>query len=112
MDLLLLNANVLTMEGRKAGAVAFHHGRIARVGDSKTLRGEASPGCVLLDYSARELMLERRADHLLVFGRSRGRHTQTQVPLGGVIETPQSEEAVSSPWLSRPTGSFTRPRWD
>jgi predicted amidohydrolase YtcJ len=56
MHVLLFNANVLTMEGSRAGAVAFHDGRIARVGDSKTLRAEAPADSMLLDLEGRTVV--------------------------------------------------------
>jgi hypothetical protein len=56
MDLLLFNANVLTMEGRKASAVTFRDGRIERVGDSRTMWAEAPPGATLLDLEGRTVV--------------------------------------------------------
>lgn len=53
-DLLLVNGNVLTVEdGRKATAIAFHNGRISRVGDSRALRIEAPAGAVVIDLQGR-----------------------------------------------------------
>ena len=49
-DTLLFNGNILTMDrGRKASAAAFHNGRIAAVGDAKTLLAEAGPHTTLVD---------------------------------------------------------------
>lgn len=56
-DLLLINGNILTMDGaRKATAVAFQQGRIARVGDSDTLRGEVRPGVTIVDLDGRTVV--------------------------------------------------------
>ncbi len=56
MDLLLYNANVITMEGTRATAVLFQDGLIARVGDSATLRKEAPRGCALVDLEGRTVI--------------------------------------------------------
>ncbi|HEY3838758.1 MAG TPA: amidohydrolase [Bryobacteraceae bacterium] len=56
-DVVLVNGNVLTMDrGQKAGAVAFHQGRIARVGDSETLRREAPAGVRVMDLGGRTVI--------------------------------------------------------
>src|SRR5271169_4812944 len=53
-DALLFNGNVLTMDGgRKASAVAFRSGRVAAVGDSKTLLAEAGANTTLVDLGGR-----------------------------------------------------------
>jgi predicted amidohydrolase YtcJ len=55
--MLLFNGNVLTMDGSgTATAVAFHNGRIARVGDTEVLLEEADPGTIRLDLEGRTVV--------------------------------------------------------
>jgi predicted amidohydrolase YtcJ len=56
-DFLLLNGNILTMDGgRAATAVAFHQGRISHLGDSTTLRSDARPGVTIVDLAGRTVV--------------------------------------------------------
>lgn len=56
-DLLLFNANVLTMDdGVRASAVAIENGRILEVGDSDTLLAEVGPNTKRLDLTGRTLV--------------------------------------------------------
>jgi predicted amidohydrolase YtcJ len=56
-DTLLWNGNVLTMEQEgRARAVLFRDGRIARVGDPRTLRQEARAETVLIDLEGRTVV--------------------------------------------------------
>jgi predicted amidohydrolase YtcJ len=56
-DTLLFNGNVLTMDAvGRASAVAFQNGRIAAVGDSKTLRAQASAQTALYDLEGRTVV--------------------------------------------------------
>lgn len=53
-DVLLINGNILTMDaGRTATAVAFHQGRITRIGDSATLRRDAPSNTTIVDLAGR-----------------------------------------------------------
>src|ERR1700748_714114 len=57
MDTLLFNGNVLTMDpADRATAVAFQNGRIAAVGDTKTLRAQAGPRTQLYDLDGRTVV--------------------------------------------------------
>jgi predicted amidohydrolase YtcJ len=54
---ILINGNVLTMDGgRMASAVSFQEGRIARVGDTKTLLSEAAPNSEVVDLGGRTVV--------------------------------------------------------
>ena len=54
-DLLLINGNFLTIDDAapKASAIIFSGGRVARVGDTKTLRNEARPDTSVVDLGGR-----------------------------------------------------------
>ncbi len=57
MDALLFNGNVLTMDATgRATAVAFQNGRVAAVGDSKTLRAQAGAQTALYDLEGRTVV--------------------------------------------------------
>ncbi len=57
LNLILFNGNILTMDrAGRASAVAFHNGRIARVGDSATLLAESSPDTKKLDLEGRTVV--------------------------------------------------------
>jgi predicted amidohydrolase YtcJ len=57
MDTLLLNGNVLTMEGgRRESAIGFRNGRIARVGESNDLRAETTFGTKIVDLGGRTVV--------------------------------------------------------
>jgi predicted amidohydrolase YtcJ len=57
MDALLFNGNVLTMDtAGRASAVVFQNGRIAAVGDSKTLRAQAGARTALYDLEGRTVV--------------------------------------------------------
>jgi len=57
-DLLLVNGKILSMVngGRPASAVFFRQGRIARIGDTKTLRAEAPTGTPVIDLGGRTVV--------------------------------------------------------
>jgi predicted amidohydrolase YtcJ len=71
-DLIIANANILTMDPArpKAQAVAVHEGRILAVGDWSGIKGLAGPKTTELDAQGNTVMPGINESHLHIFGGS------------------------------------------
>ncbi len=104
MDLLLYNANVITMESTRATAVAFHHGLIARVGDSATLRKEAPGGCSLVDLAGRTVIPAFTDAHAHVW--KMGHLLTTMLDLRKTASLPDLRQAIGERSRKLPDGAW------
>jgi predicted amidohydrolase YtcJ len=104
-DLLLVNGNILTMDRRRrATAVAFHEGRIARVGDAPTLRREAPLGAKIVDLGGRTVVPAFTDAHAHVW--KIGYLLTTMLDLRGTPGLAALEESVKARHRQLPEGQW------
>lgn len=103
-DLLLYNANVITVEGDRAEAVSFHNGDIVRVGDSRTLRREAPSGCAAVDLEGRTVIPAFTDAHAHVW--KMGHLLTTMLDLRKTASLPELRESLKKHDRKLPGGRW------